>query len=278
MSNQQNGAHISQTLIGESRTEFIARFLKSDAFVTIAKILDLDLNEEQANHMVCSFCHRSFINESQLKLESYERYEFLGDALLELLTTETLYQKYPELSEGELSKFRSSLVCEEALNELTDALPFSDLILIGNGERKRNGHLNPALRADVFEAFLGALYIIADKNFATLKEQFSKIINYYNQQKNKDYFAKTRLESFDAKTKFQEITMKRGLGHPLYKALEIAEGTFEVSLVINEIIVKRLIGYSKKKTEKELAAWALEEGDALFSNIQALKGEEDATS
>lgn len=278
MSNQLNGAHISPPLSGESRTEFIARFLKTDSYKNLATILDIDLNEDKAIHLVSAFCHRSFVNESPLKLESYERCEFLGDALLELLTTETLYERYPELSEGELSKLRSSLVCEEALNELTDVLPFSELILIGNGERKRNGHLNPALRADVFEAFLGALYLIADKNFQVLKLEFSKIINFYNTQKKKDYFAKTKLESFDAKTKFQEVTMKRGLGHPTYLAKEITEGTFEVALVINEITVKRLIGYSKKKTEKELAAWALEEGDALFSNVQALKGEEDATS
>jgi len=111
-----------------------------------------------------AFTHSSYVNEHRKKPhEDNERLEFLGDAVLELTVSHFLYNKYPMMSEGELTKLRAAIVCEPSLVTLANELSFGDLILLGKGEELTGGRTRPALLADVFEAFIGALYL--DRGF-----------------------------------------------------------------------------------------------------------------
>ncbi len=100
------------------------------------------------------------MNEHRKKpYEDNERLEFLGDAVLELTISQFLFAKYPAMSEGDLTKLRAAIVCEPSLVSLAHELSFGDLVLLGKGEEMTGGRKRPALLADVFEAFIGALYL-----------------------------------------------------------------------------------------------------------------------
>ena len=88
-----------------------------------------------------------------------ERLEFLGDAVLELGVSQFLYSTEPDMSEGELTKLRAAIVCEPSLVKFSNELDFGQLYLLGKGEEQTGGRMRPALLADVFEAFIGALYL-----------------------------------------------------------------------------------------------------------------------
>ncbi len=104
--------------------------------------------------------HSSFANEYHVKeIHHYERLEFLGDAILEYITSETLYEKYPELSEGALTKRRASLVCEYTLSQITRDLGYGDFVFLSKGERMTGGSDRPSILCDLFESVLGAIYL-----------------------------------------------------------------------------------------------------------------------
>ncbi|MGM8211786.1 ribonuclease III [Virgibacillus sp. W0430] len=107
-----------------------------------------------------AFTHSSYVNEHREKLfTDNERLEFLGDAVLELAVSQYLFRKYEKMTEGEMTKLRASIVCEESLVNFAIHLKFGDYILLGKGEEQTGGRTRPALLADVFESFLGALYL-----------------------------------------------------------------------------------------------------------------------
>src|SRR3954467_6641187 len=114
-----------------------------------------------------AFTHSSYVNEHRRKpYEDNERLEFLGDAVLELTVSKFLYLKYPMMSEGELTKLRAAIVCEPSLVSFANELNFGKYILLGKGEELTGGRTRPALLADVFEAFIGALFL--DKGIETV--------------------------------------------------------------------------------------------------------------
>lgn len=112
-----------------------------------------------------AFVHRSYLNESRDFEQSNERLEYLGDAVLELATSEFLYHKYSSLQEGMLTNLRASLVRTESLAKAASELGFSEYLLMSKGEESGGGRTNTSLLANTFEAFLGALYL--DQGFAT---------------------------------------------------------------------------------------------------------------
>jgi ribonuclease-3 len=103
--------------------------------------------------------HRSYINEHPAAVEDNERLEFLGDACLDMTSAAWLYQRFPELDEGELTRLRSSLVRTEALAEFARELHLGEVVLLGKGEAASGGRERMALLCDVFEAFVGAIYL-----------------------------------------------------------------------------------------------------------------------
>lgn len=116
-----------------------------------------------------AFTHSSYVNEHRHKeFSDNERLEFLGDAVLELAVSQYLYRQNRNMAEGEMTKLRASIVCEPSLMDFASDLKFGEYILLGKGEEQTGGRTRPALLADAFEAFLGALYL--DQGFDTALE------------------------------------------------------------------------------------------------------------
>ncbi|MDU6179848.1 MAG: ribonuclease III, partial [Staphylococcus lugdunensis] len=107
-----------------------------------------------------AFSHSSFINDFNMnRLEHNERLEFLGDAVLEVTVSRYLFDKHPNLPEGNLTKMRATIVCEPSLVIFANKIQLNQLILLGKGEEKTGGRTRPSLISDAFEAFVGALYL-----------------------------------------------------------------------------------------------------------------------
>ena len=191
-----------------------------------------------------AFTHTSYANEHDK--ESYERLEYLGDAVLELMMSEYLY-KNTEYQEGEMTKLRSHYVCENALYEYSIRLGLNEFLLLGKGEEETGGRNRKAIVADIFEAFMGAIYL--DKGLETVKKFiYSNIIplvesgeiNFFN----------------DYKSILQEYvqTDKRSLEYVVVKEEGPAHNkTFEVVVKIDDIIYGRGSAHSKKEAEQEAA-------------------------
>lgn len=201
-----------------------------------------------------AFTHSSYVNEHRKKpYEDNERLEFLGDAVLELTVSQFLYQKYPMMSEGELTKLRAAVVCEPSLVSFAHELSFGELVLLGKGEEMTGGRERPALLADVFEAFIGALYL--DKGIETVVQFLEKIV-----------YPKINAGAFshvmDFKSQLQELIQRDGIGVIEYKILQEKgpahnrEFVSRVSLNNQELGVGT--GRSKKESEQHAAQMALE--------------------
>jgi len=120
--------------------------------------LEIEFND--VNLLKMAFTHSSYVNEHRENhISDNERLEFLGDAVLELGVSQYLYLKKKHMPEGELTKLRAAIVCEASLVNFARSLDFGDYIFLGRGENQSGGRDRPALLADVFESFLGALYL-----------------------------------------------------------------------------------------------------------------------
>ena len=119
--------------------------------------------------------HSSYANEKHMrKLSDNERLEFLGDAVLELVSSEFLYDNYSDVPEGELTKLRASIVCEPTLALCTEAMELGRYVLLGRGEERTGGRKRKSLLSDALEAVIGAIYL--DGGFADAKEFVLKYI------------------------------------------------------------------------------------------------------
>jgi ribonuclease-3 len=201
-----------------------------------------------------AFTHSSYVNEHRKKpYEDNERLEFLGDAVLELTVSQFLYKKYPMMSEGELTKLRAAVVCEPSLVSFANELSFGQLVLLGKGEEMTGGRERPALLADVFEAFIGALYL--DQGLDCVIQFLEKIV-----------FPKINAGAFshvmDFKSQLQEVVQRDGIGVIEYKILQERgpahnrEFVSRVSLNGDELGTGT--GRSKKEAEQHAAQMALE--------------------
>ncbi|MBR6402079.1 MAG: ribonuclease III [Eubacterium sp.] len=151
-------------------------------------------------HIDTAFIHKSYANEMHMENSSYERYEFLGDAILEYVTSKELFLKYPEKSEGELTKLRASLVCEYTLSQITKELGFGEYLYLSHGEELTGGMNRPSILCDLFESVLGAIFLDGGM------EEAEKYVNKFllNDIENKSTF-------FDAKSTLQEYAQAEGL-------------------------------------------------------------------
>lgn len=195
-----------------------------------------------------AFTHTSYANEKNVN--SYERLEYLGDAVLELIMSEYLYKK-TNYEEGTMTKLRSSYVCEDALYEYSLKLGLNDYLRLGHGEKEHGGKYRKAIVADIFEAFIGAMYL--DKGIEFTSNYLNdNIIKYINN--NYEFF-------HDYKTKLQELvqTDKKSLEYIIVREEGPAhDRTFEVEVRIDGILYGTGVGNSKKKAEQEAAKEALE--------------------
>lgn len=201
--------------------------------------------------------HTSFTHESIGKqIASNERLEFLGDSVVNLIITTKLYNLYPDLAEGDLSKFRGALVNEKIFSELAELINLSENIFLGRGEWKQKSHKRVSLLADSFEAILGAIYL--DSGLVEVQNSFAKILELYQIKYKKDFFSSAALVDFDAKTQLQEICMSLYQQHPKYISSELPNG-FSVAIVLKDTVLIESTGPSKKKLEKDLAKIVLSE-------------------
>ena len=202
-----------------------------------------------------AFIHRSYLNENpSWKLGSNERLEFLGDAVLEFITSEHLYKTYDQEPEGRLTAYRSSLVKTETLAELAKELDFGSRLKLSKGEDDSGGRESGYLLADTFEAFLGALYL--DQGIPICrkfleKTLFPKLDKIVETKAYKDY-----------KSTLQEIAQEKVNFTPIYKVLD-EQGPdhnkiFKVGVIIRGKQEGEGEGSSKQRAEVDAAKNALE--------------------
>ena len=190
----------------------------------------------------------SYANENNV--ESYERLEYLGDAILEFIMSEYLYLNTKE-EEGQMTKLRAHYVCENALYEYSLRLGLNEYLLLGKGEEENGGKIRKTIIADVFEAFIGALFL--DKGIDIVKKFMYKYIIPIIENKEIDFFD-------DYKSVLQELvqTDKRSLEYSVINEEGPAHNkTFTVVVKIDDIIYGKGIAHSKKEAEQMAAHDAL---------------------
>jgi len=215
----------------------------------------LNLKFKNKDLLIQAFCHRSYLNENpDFYLDHNERLEFLGDAILELIVTEYLYQKYPKKPEGELTNWRAALVNAKMLSEVSKDLDFNDFLLLSRGEAKELGKARQYILANIFEALVGAIYL--DQGLDSCKKFIKK-----NLIKKLPHIIEAGLFR-DAKSRFQEEAQERTGITPIYKVLEEWGPDHAKHFIIGVFLDKELVakgeGSSKQEAEETAAKNALE--------------------
>ena len=195
--------------------------------------------------------HSSYTNEKHLpKYQCNERLEFLGDAVLELVSSEFLFLENPKEPEGKLTKTRASMVCEPSLAFCARDIELGSYLLLGKGEEATGGRTRESVTSDAMEALIGAIYL--DGGFASAKEFVLKFI--LNDLENKQLF-------YDSKTILQEIVQEKGT-HLVEYHLTKEEGpdhnkSFTVDVLVSGQLMGTGVGHTKKAAEQEAAYQAI---------------------
>ena len=201
-----------------------------------------------------AFIHRSYLNENtDVGLPHNERMEFLGDAVLELIVTEHLYQNYPN-SEGDLTNWRAALVNSRNLAQVAERLDFNDFLLLSKGESRDTGKARHYILANTIEAFIGALYLDGGyseaQTFVTkhILAELPKILE------DRSYI--------DPKSRLQELTQEHVGFTPSYQVLEESGPDHNKQFVVGVFVdINQLAegkGSSKQEAEEDAATHALE--------------------
>lgn len=195
--------------------------------------------------------HSSFANEKHMKkFSDNERLEFLGDAVLEVVSSDFLFNNYPNLSEGDLTKFRASIVCEPTLALCTKDMDLGEYLYLGKGENQTGGRKRKSILSDALESVIGAIYL--DGGFEEAKKFIQRFI--LTDVENKKLF-------YDSKTSLQEI-VQGNYTESLHYVLLSEEGpdhdkSFTVEARIGDMPIGRGAGHTKKAAEQEAAYHAL---------------------
>ncbi len=201
-----------------------------------------------------AFVHRSYLNENpDFYLSHNERLEFLGDAVLELIVTEYLYDKYPKKPEGELTNQRAALVNAKMLAQIATELDLNDFLLLSRGEAKESGKSRQYILANTLEALIGSIYL--DLGYKVCDKFIKKYLIV-----KLPHIIETGLFK-DAKSQFQEKAQDRAGITPSYKVLKDWGPDHAKHFVIGVFLDKELIdegeGFSKQEAEEEAAKKAL---------------------
>lgn len=223
----------------------------------LSKILkekfDISFNNEAL--LMEAMTHSSYANEhKEMKGIYNERIEFLGDAVLELTISDWLFRQFPHFEEGQLTKLRAQIVCEDSLSLLAKECSLNEYLLLGKGETLSGGREKPAILCDVFEAFIGALYL--DKGVNEVQRFLNLVV--IPKIKNGRYELIT-----DFKTELQEYLQQNGPVHIRYELVK-EEGpshdkTFTVQLIVDGKKYKTASGKTKKAAEQMAAKLTMEE-------------------
>lgn len=210
---------------------------------------------KKREHLKRALTHKSYANEQHLPAtEHNERYEFLGDAVLELSISHLLMQHFPSHPEGELSKLRAAIVNESQLAEMSHRIKLGDYLLLGKGEDRTGGREKPSLLSDAYEAILGAIYLDRgfSKVFSVVEKHFMDVLEHVGGVG----FIK------DYKTRLQEVCQGKFRVMPRYRLVNASgpdhRKIFEVHLFIKDELAGSGRGASKKAAEQDAARQALE--------------------
>lgn len=219
-------------------------------------LLERQLNIEFMNKKLFTqaFTHSSYVNEHGLhQIEDNERLEFLGDAALELAVSDYLYRETPPMSEGEMTKMRAFLVCESTLCTVAKNLQLGDYLLLGKGEENSGGRSRPSILADVFEAFLGALYV--DQGFDRVDAFLAEHLYVYA---HTSQFS----QAMDYKTTLQEIVQQDSRSTVTYTIIDERGPAHNREFIARAHIEGRITttgtGKSKKEAEQRAAKEAID--------------------
>ncbi|MBP9821342.1 MAG: ribonuclease III [Candidatus Pacebacteria bacterium] len=202
-----------------------------------------------------AFLHRSYLNENtSLGLQHNERFEFLGDAVLELAVTDHLYHTFTDKPEGELTAFRAALVNTISISDVAKSLGFEDYLLLSKGESKDTGKARQYILANTFESFIGALYLdsgyaaaqkfIQDHLFPTLDDIISKSL-----WRDAKSFVQEQAQEIESVTPSYKVIRESGPDH---------DKVFTVGIFFGQKQIAEGAGSSKQEAEQEAARKALE--------------------
>lgn len=209
----------------------------------------LNIVPKELKYYTTAFLHSSYVNENHLKSD-YERLEFLGDAVLELVMSDYLYKNL-NVKEGDMTKLRASYVCENALYEYSMGLELSEFIKVGHGEEIDGGRYKKVIMADIFEALMGAIYL--DLGFDVAKRVILDVTVPYIEDPKIVFFSdyKSALQEFvqtEQRSLVYEVVLESGPAH---------NKSFTVEVKIDDIVYGCGTAGSKKEAEQEAAHDAL---------------------
>jgi len=207
------------------------------------------------DNLIRALTHSSFANENKHnKFVSNERLEFLGDAVLNVIISEKIYTQYSNLSEGEMTKARSTIVCETSLVNCANAIGISQYLLLGKGEELTGGRQRHSILADAFEAIIGAIYI--DGGIESARSFIESTMSSIIEDAVKGYSYQ------DYKTQLQEKVQSKGNEKITYELIEEKgpdhDKTFITQVKINDQVMGIGKGKTKKEAEQHAAFLALE--------------------
>ncbi len=220
--------------------------MKAKSFTFFEETIKYTFNNK--NLLKTALTHSSYANENHMRREaSNERLEFLGDAVLEIITSDFLYHNYPSLPEGELTKKRASIVCEQTLALCANEIGLGSYLNLGKGEELTGGRERNSIISDAMEAVIGSIYL--DGGFASAKEFIEKFI--LSDIESKQLF-------FDSKTILQELIQSWHIDDLLEYVLVREEGpdhnkSFVVEAHLGEKVLSTGIGKTKKAAEQDAA-------------------------
>ena len=184
--------------------------------------------------------HSSFAKEKNInKYDDYERLEFLGDAVLELVSSEFLFREHAKMTEGQLTRMRASMVCEQALAYCAKEFGLENYILLGKGEEMTGGRTKDSIISDVMEAIIGALYV--DNGMEVAKAYIHRFI--LSDLEHKQLF-------YDAKTILQERVQQKNQGTLHYELIREEGPDHDKMFVIEAKIDDKTIGAGQGRTKK----------------------------
>ncbi|MGB2761917.1 MAG: ribonuclease III [Minisyncoccales bacterium] len=214
----------------------------------------LGVNFKNKDLLIQAFIHRSYLNEKpKFYLYHNERLEFLGDAVLELVVTEYLFENYPKKQEGIMTNWRAALVNSKMLSKIAKRIGFNDFLLLSQGEEKETGKARQFILANTLEAFIGALYL--DQGYQPCNSFIHKhLIKELPEIIKKGLFR-------DAKSSFQEQAQEKVGITPSYKVLKEWGPDHNKNFVIGVFLEQELVaegnGSSKQEAEEKAAENAL---------------------
>lgn len=241
--------------------------LNPEEQTNLQKLSDkLEVSFKNINLLKESLTHRSYLNDHRnMSLENNERLEFLGDAVLELVVTEELFQRYPDKAEGQLTSFRAALVRRESLAETAADIGLGAFLYLSRGEDATGGRERAYILANALEAVIGAVYL--DQGYKSAHQ----IIHTYLLPKLDKIVAER--SDIDAKSQLQELVQEHIKVTPVYVTLSETgpdhSKKFNMGLHIGDILVAEGEGHSKQEGEQVAAKVALQNWTQIYQKLQS---------